>query len=218
LAMNALLVVSSIAFAPPACTRQRVPCAIRAVRTSMLAMGPISVDESWTTTTSGLQYLDSTIGDGGAPSEGACVRVAYTGWLEDSGKEFDSSIGRQPIAFNVGQRKVIEGWDEGIMSMRVGGKRRLSIPSELAYGEDGAGDAIPPNSRLQFECELVGIETGIGAFTATFPGGLPNFVLTTVLLLSFIPYFVPPDVANSIPFLKFWLVSGSGDGGAFPLD
>jgi len=199
--------------------QQRVPCAVRTVRTSTLAMGPVPVDESWTTTASGLQYLDSKIGDGEAASEGACVRVAYTGWLEDGGKEFDSSIGRAPIAFSVGQQKVIAGWDEGILSMRVGGKRRLSIPSELGYGENGAGDSIPPNSRLQFECELVGIETGIGAFTATFPGGLPNFVLTSVLLLSFIPYFIPPDVANAIPFLKFWLVSGGGgDSGAFPLN
>ena len=77
--------------------------------------------------------------------------------------------------------------------MKVGGKRRLSIPAELAYGEAGSGAAIPPNSRLQFECELVSIESGIDAIVSTFPGGKINLVLVSVLLLSFIPYFLPQD-------------------------
>jgi len=161
--------------------------------------GPVAVDETWTTTASGLRFVDITVGSGEAPSEGSTVKVAYTGWLEDGGKEFDSSVGRAPIAFAVGKGKVIKGWDEGILTMKVGGKRRLSIPAELAYGENGAGESIPPNAQLQFEAELVGIEEGFGAFLATFPGGLPNVVLVSLLLLSFIPYYLPPDM---VP--EFW--------------
>ena len=78
--------------------------------------------------------------------------------------------------------------------MRVGGKRRLSIPPELAYGEAGSSGSIPPNSRLQFECELVSIESGLNGFVSTFPGGIVNLGLVSVLLLSFIPYFLPQDV------------------------
>ena len=158
-------------------------------------MGVVEVDaESWTTTSSGLQYLDEKVGSGETPESGAVVKVDYTGWIESTGKEFDSSVGRAPIAFKVGAGRVIPGWDEGVGSMKMGGKRRLSIPADLAYGENGAGDAIPPGSRLQFECELVGIESGFGAFAATFPGGLGNLALLTVLLLSFIPYYLPPDL------------------------
>ena len=78
----------------------------------------------------GLQYIDIASGSGDCPNKGDCVKVAYTGWLESSGKEFDSSAGRAPIAFNVGTGKVIAGWDEGILTMRPGGKRRLSIPAD----------------------------------------------------------------------------------------
>lgn len=152
------------------------PCAA-ASRTRLALMKIVEPDETWTTTASGLQFLDESPGAGETPESGAVVQVEYTGWLEANGKEFDSSIGRKPIAFKVGTGKVIPGWDEGISTMKVGGKRRLSIPAELAYGEKGAGDSIPANSRLQFECKLVGIESGFGAFAATFPGGLPNFIV-----------------------------------------
>jgi len=158
-------------------------------------MGPIPVAEEWTTTSSGLQFLDEKVGDGETPNEGDVVKVAYTGWLEETGKEFDSSLGRKPIAFAVGAGRVIPGWDEGIATMKVGGKRRLSIPAELAYGDAGAGESIPPGSRLQFDCELVGVETGAGALIATFPGGLPNVILVTLLALSFIPYLLPEPPA-----------------------
>ena len=161
--------------------------------------GPMAVDETWTTTASGLQYLDVSAGSGDALESGATVKVEYTGWLEGSGKEFDSSVGGSPIAFKVGTGRVIPGWDEGILSMKSGGKRLLSIPSELAYGENGSGDSIPPNSRLQFECELKGVETGVGAFVSTFPGGLTNLILVSFLLLSFIPYFLPQE---AVP--EFW--------------
>ena len=73
----------------------------------------------------------------------------------------------------------------------MGGKRRLSIPPELAYGDEGAGESIPGGSRLQFECELVSIESGFAGFVATFPGGVQNLVLVTLLALSFVPYFIP---------------------------
>ena len=140
---------------------------------------------------------DEKVGGGEAPNSGDVVKVEYTGWLESTGKQFDTSVGRAPIAFKVGAGKVIPGWDEGILSMKVGGKRRLSIPSDLAYGENGAGEAIPPNSRLQFECELMGIETGFAAISSTFPGGTTNLILVTVLALSFIPYFLPESMQPS---------------------
>ena len=77
--------------------------------------------------------------------------------------------------------------------MRVGGKRTLLIPAELGYGEDGAG-AIPPGATLRFECELVDVETGFAAFLSTFPGGISNIVLTSLLALSFVPYALPPEL------------------------
>ena len=160
-------------------------------------MGVVEVDGTWTTTSSGLMYKDLVVGDGEAPESGSCVKVEYTGWIESTGKEFDSSVGRAPIAFNVGTGRVIEGWDEGILSMKVGGHRLLSIPSDLAYGENGAGDAIPPNSQLQFDCKLKSVEKGAGAIIATFPGGLPNVILVTLLALSFVPYFLPPEMQPS---------------------
>ena len=167
-------------------------------RARSVVMGPIDVDpDAWTKTSTGLQFLDEKVGSGESPNEGDVVKVDYTGWLESTGSEFDSSKGRAPIAFAVGNGRVIPGWDEGILSMKVGGKRRLSIPSDLAYGETGAGDAIPPGSRLQFECELTAIESGFAAFTSTFPGGLPNLILVSLLFLSFIPYGLPPDLQPS---------------------
>ena len=180
------IIVGSLALSlrAPALPRARTP----------LMGAPIATDETWTTTSSGLMYLDEQVGGGEAPEKGAVVKVEYTGWLESSGKEFDSSVGRAPIAFKVGTGRVIPGWDEGILSMKVGGKRRLSIPADLGYGENGAGDSIPPNARLQFECELKEVATGTAGFVATFPGGLPNVILVTALLISFIPYFLPPEL------------------------
>jgi len=161
-----------------------------------------TVEDAWTTTPSGLKYMDIEVGGGAVPEKGAAVKVHYTGTLDATGVQFDSSKGSSPFAFKLGEGRVIPGWDEGISTMRVGGKRQLLVPSELGYGENGAG-SIPPNSALRFECELISIESGLSAVIATFPGGLPNVILVSVLALSFVPYFLPegvrPDAWNLGP-------------------
>jgi peptidylprolyl isomerase len=103
---------------------------------------------------SGLSYIDIVKGKGAAPVSGKNVTVHYTGWLEN-GKKFDSSVDRGvPFTFRIGAGEVIPGWDEGVISMRVGGKRKLIIPSQLGYGPNQMGE-IPPNSTLIFEVELL---------------------------------------------------------------
>ena len=109
------------------------------------------------TTPSGLQYEDIVPGSGASPSAGKKVIVHYTGWLTD-GKKFDSSVDRnEPFTFQIGAGQVIPGWDEGVMSMKIGGKRKLIIPSSLGYGAAGAGGVIPPNATLVFEVILLDI-------------------------------------------------------------
>lgn len=117
----------------------------------------------WTATQSGLKYEDILEGKGAMPLQGQRVQVHYTGWLAldgdgTLGKQFDSSRSRnQPLEFNLGKGDVIKGWDEGVATMKIGGKRRLLIPPALAYGDRGAGNGeIPPNSSLVFEVELLG--------------------------------------------------------------
>ncbi len=108
-------------------------------------------------TESGLKYIELEEGTGKAPLSGQGVMVHYTGTLED-GTKFDSSVDRnKPFSFTIGIGRVIQGWDEGVMSMKVGGKRRLIIPAELGYGARGAGGVIPPNATLIFDVELLEI-------------------------------------------------------------
>ena len=111
------------------------------------------------TTPSGLKYVDEQVGTGASPAKGKKVKVHYTGTLASDGKKFDSSVDRgQPFSFTIGVGQVIPGWDEGVMSMKVGGKRKLMIPAKLGYGERGAGGVIPPNADLNFDVELLGVD------------------------------------------------------------
>jgi FKBP-type peptidyl-prolyl cis-trans isomerase len=114
------------------------------------------------TTPSGLQIIDNKIGTGPSPKAGQTCVMHYTGWLYENGakgKKFDSSVDRgEPFEFKIGQRQVIAGWDEGVASMKVGGKRTLIIPPALGYGAQGAGNVIPPNATLMFDVELLGIK------------------------------------------------------------
>ncbi len=110
------------------------------------------------TTPSGLQFVDEQVGQGKSPETGKRVTVHYTGTLTD-GKKFDSSKDRgQPFQFRIGVGEVIKGWDEGVMSMKVGGKRKLVIPAALGYGARGVPGVIPANATLCFDVELLGVD------------------------------------------------------------
>jgi FKBP-type peptidyl-prolyl cis-trans isomerase len=114
-------------------------------------------EEKVITTKSGLKYVDQKVGDGKEAKDGDTVVVHYTGWLKD-GKKFDSSYdSKEPFEFKIGGR-VIKRWNEGVPGMKVGGKRKLIIPSELAYGAKGFPPDIPPNAELTFEVELLEIK------------------------------------------------------------
>ena len=114
------------------------------------------------TTASGLQITDTQVGTGASPKTGQTCVMHYTGWLYQNGakgQKFDSSVDRgQPFEFPLGLGRVIKGWDEGVASMKVGGKRTLIIPPELGYGARGAGGVIPPNATLMFDVELLDVK------------------------------------------------------------
>ncbi|HEX4408581.1 MAG TPA: FKBP-type peptidyl-prolyl cis-trans isomerase [Xanthobacteraceae bacterium] len=115
-----------------------------------------------TTTSSGLKVIDTLVGTGASPKTGQTCVMHYTGWLYEGGKKgkkFDSSVDRgTPFSFKIGIHQVIPGWDEGVATMKVGGKRTLIIPPDLGYGASGAGGVIPPNATLIFDVELLGVK------------------------------------------------------------
>ncbi|MGO8953697.1 MAG: FKBP-type peptidyl-prolyl cis-trans isomerase [Rhodomicrobium sp.] len=130
-----------------------------------LASGPSAMAQNpgtTMTTPSGLQIADITVGTGATPRPGQMCTVHYTGWLYENGakgKKFDSSLDRgQPFTFKIGAQQVIRGWDEGVATMKVGGKRTLIVPPNLGYGARGAGGVIPGGATLLFEVELLGVK------------------------------------------------------------
>jgi peptidylprolyl isomerase len=133
-----------------------------AIFTAAAAFVPAAANAQTVTTPSGLKITDTQVGTGAEPKQGQTCVMHYTGWLYENGakgKKFDSSVDRgQPFEFPLGMRRVIAGWDEGVATMKVGGKRTLIIPPELGYGARGAGGVIPPNATLIFDVELLGVK------------------------------------------------------------
>ncbi len=118
---------------------------------------PTKVTGDGVKTDSGLQYWDIKVGTGAVANDGDHVKVHYTGWFTD-GKKFDSSVdAHQPYSFTLGKGEVIKGWDEGVTGMKVGGKRQLRIPPELAYGDKGYKEIVPPNATLIFDVQLLAV-------------------------------------------------------------
>ncbi len=129
---------------------------------ALIAPAARAQEAGYQKTASGLQYKDTKVGDGAQPKRGDTCNVHYTGWLYQDGvkgQKFDSSVDRgKPFGFRVGEGQVIKGWDEGVATMKIGGKRTLIIPPALGYGARGAGGVIPPNATLMFDVELLGTE------------------------------------------------------------
>jgi peptidylprolyl isomerase len=145
-------------------TRRQACTALSALAAFAVAgkSGSATAQGKFVTTASGLKYEDVKVGTGVAPRRGQTCVMHYTGWLYENGakgKKFDSSVDRgEPFDFPLGMGRVIKGWDEGVASMKVGGKRTLIIPPELGYGARGAGGVIPPNATLMFDVELLAVK------------------------------------------------------------
>ena len=146
-------------------TRREAVTGIAFALTGLVAAGTSSsaiAQGKRVTTPSGLQIEDTKVGTGATPKTGQTCVMHYTGWLYENGakgKKFDSSVDRgEPFEFPIGMRRVIAGWDEGVATMKVGGKRTLIIPPGLGYGARGAGGVIPPNAVLMFDVELLGVK------------------------------------------------------------
>jgi peptidylprolyl isomerase len=145
-----------------ACTALLAGCGIAIEATFIHPAFAQTAGKKVMTTASGLKYTDETVGTGPSPKPGQTAVVHYTGWLYVNGakgKKFDSSHDRnEPFEFPVGRGRVIKGWDEGVASMKVGGKRTLIVPPALGYGASGAGGVIPPNATLMFDVELLAVK------------------------------------------------------------
>ena len=126
---------------------------------TLIAMTSANATTGFVTAANGLQIHDTVVGHGPEPQPGQMVTVQYTGWISEGGEKgakFDSSYDRnKPFTFKIGAGQVIAGWDQGVLTMHIGGKRTLLIPPSLGYGERGAGDAIPANATLLFDVELL---------------------------------------------------------------
>jgi len=145
-----------------ALSRRAALAAALAATTGVLALSESADAQNVVTAPSGLKYIDVKVGTGASPRTGQTCVMHYTGWLYESGKKgakFDSSVDRgEPFEFTIGMGQVIRGWDEGVATMKVGGKRTLIIPPALGYGARGAGGVIPPNATLLFDVELLAIK------------------------------------------------------------
>ena len=145
---GAIILLAAVAVAQTAAAKPKTPN----------TNAPTKVTGDGVKTDSGLQYWEIRVGPGEVAKEGSHVRVHYTGWLT-TGKKFDSSVDAgKPFDFTIGNGEVIKGWEEGVAGMKVGGKRQLRIPPELAYGAAGSPPTIPPNATLIFDIQLLGVQ------------------------------------------------------------